>query len=381
MGIVVSAVATGLVHNIACSKETESREDKVGVASVEVGVETDLEAARVQQGHESPQRIRTPGYPQILISSPSGRDSVSKVNKDLLRETELPPPPPPSRLYPPLAGQTPPPAQIVRTAQVIKHKQTLNNSSVENNDIKSDHEIRAKNDVTTDIKEVDKESEAIREDNETKLLVRENSKDKTLSSEKLSESELLGQLSTLSSLSPMSLTSLPIVSLLPTLTEEITLTLERSGMTGPHPGWFRRNYTSIDTVQKIYGTHPRYLRDPGPLRRPQTRVGGTVRNVTASRHVRCNTSMSHGLCQDGCYSSPRTRGYVTSRRGTSSLASSPARSEKSSKSMRGKARNDAKSAERRKLFAKTGLVTSQVKDTRNKIENEIDKEILAAVDS
>ena len=204
-----------------------------------------------------------------------------------------------------------------------------------------------------------------------------NSKDKFSPVEKLSESELLGQLSTLSSLSPLSLTSLPIVSLLPTLTEEITLTLQRSGMTGPHPGWFRRNYTSIDTVQKIYGTHPRYFRDMGPLRRPQTRVGGSGRHVSASRHVRCNTSMSHGLCQDGCYSSPGIRNNVTARRGTVSLASSPARSERSSKSVRGKARVDAKSAERRKLFAKTGLVSSQVKEMGSKIE----QEIVAAVDS
>ena len=370
MGIVVSAVATGLVHNIACSKETKSKEDKV--IMVEAGVETDQEGVRVQ-GQDSPQRIRTPGYPQILITS--GRDSVSKVNKDL-REGEVPPPPSASRLYPPLSGQTPPPAQIVRTAPVIKHKQTLNNSSVENNEIKSDHEIKAQNDVNKDNEEVNEESEAILE-NETKLLVSVNSKDKFLPAEKLSESELLGQLSTLSSLSPMSLTSLPIVSLLPTLTEEITLTLERSGMTGPHPGWFRRNYTSIDTVQKIYGTHPRYLRDSGPLRRPQTRVGGSVRHVSASRHVRCNTSMSHGLCQDGCYSSPGIRGNVTARRGTVSLASSPARSDRSSKSVRAKARADAKSAERRKLFAKTGLVSSQVKEIGSKIE----KEIVAAVDS
>ena len=45
--------------------------------------------------------------------------------------------------------------------------------------------------------------------------------------------------------------------------------------------------------------------------------------------------------------------------------------------MRAKARADAKSAERRKLFAKTGLVSSQVKEIGSKIE----KEIVAAVDS
>ena len=90
MGIVVSAVATGLVHNIACSKEIKSKEDKV--IMVEAGVETGQEGVKVQ-GQDSPQRIRTPGYPQILISS--GRDSVSKVNKDL-REGEVPPPPPAS---------------------------------------------------------------------------------------------------------------------------------------------------------------------------------------------------------------------------------------------------------------------------------------------
>ena len=369
MGIVVSAVATGLVHNIACNKETRAKEDKVKLTMVEAGVETDKDPETIRI-RESPQRIKTPGYPQIVITSPL----ESKVNS----EGELPPPPPPSRLYPPIAGQTPPPAQIVRTAPVIKHKQTLNNSSAGNNDIKSDHEIR--NDVNKDNEELVEESQVIRED-KTNLLASGDTKDKSLPVEKLSESELLGQLSTLSNLSPMSLTSLPIVSLLPTLTEEITLTLERSGMSGPHPGWFRRNYTSVDTVQKIYGTHPRYLRDSGALRirsRPQTRVGGSARHVSSSRHMRCNTSMSHGLCQDGCYNSPGNRGSVTERRrGTVSLASSPARSDRSSKSVRGKARAEAKSAERRKLFAKTGLVSSQVKDIGNKIE----AEIVAAVDS
>ena len=56
--------------------------------------------------------------------------------------------------------------------------------------------------------------------------------------------------------------SLPVVSLLPTLTEEITISLTQSH--NSNAGWFRRNYTSIDTVQKIYGTHPRYgQRRPG----------------------------------------------------------------------------------------------------------------------
>ena len=50
MGIVVSAVATGLVHNIACSKATKSKEDKVGVTMVEAGVETDQEGVRTQGG-------------------------------------------------------------------------------------------------------------------------------------------------------------------------------------------------------------------------------------------------------------------------------------------------------------------------------------------
>ena len=63
--------------------------------------------------------------------------------------------------------------------------------------------------------------------------------------------------------------SLPVVSLLPTLTEEIRLSLCQSH--NSNAGWFRRNYTSIDTVQKIYGTHPRYgqRRGGGGLSRPR----------------------------------------------------------------------------------------------------------------
>ena len=367
MGIVVSAVATGLLHNIACSKEAGSTEDKREVTTVETGVGTEADTIRGQA--DSPQRIRTPGYPQIVISPPPGHDSGSRVNKEVSSEAGIPP----SRLYPPLAGKPSSSAQIVRTAPVIKHQQTLNNSSIENNGMKLDYESAAQNDVN-------KENEAVSENkmdgrlfqgNETSLLVGD-SKKKLLPIEKLSESELLGQLSTLSGVSPLSLPSLPIVSLLPTLTEEITLTLERSGMTGPHPGWFRRNYTSIDTVQKIYGTHPRYLRDSGLGRRPQTCAGGSAGHVRPSKNVRCDTSMSHGRCH---------RGNVTARRATVSLASSPAKSnERGSKFVGGNIRSDAKSAERRKYFAKTGSISLVSSPTKEK-EITSKKEIVAPVDS
>ena len=61
--------------------------------------------------------------------------------------------------------------------------------------------------------------------------------------------------------------NLPLVSLLPTLTEEITISLSHSHHS--NAGWFRRNYTSIDTVQKIYGTHPRYSQRRGRVTRPR----------------------------------------------------------------------------------------------------------------
>ena len=134
MGIVVSAVATGLLHNIACSKEAGSTEDKREVTTVETGVGTEADTIRGQA--DSPQRIRTPGYPQIVISPPPGHDSGSRVNKEVPSEAGIPP----SRLYPPLAGKPSSSAQIVRTAPVIKHQQTLNNSSIENNCMKLDYQ-------------------------------------------------------------------------------------------------------------------------------------------------------------------------------------------------------------------------------------------------
>ena len=62
-------------------------------------------------------------------------------------------------------------------------------------------------------------------------------------------------------------------------------------------GWFRKHYTSIDTVQKIYGTHPRFnssRRRPATTRLSQARVRPS--SVGHAR-TRCNTSLAHTACQ------------------------------------------------------------------------------------
>ena len=47
--------------------------------------------------------------------------------------------------------------------------------------------------------------------------------------------------------------SMPIINLLPRLTEDL-----EAGQRRPNPAWFRKSYTNISTVQKIYLTHPKY---------------------------------------------------------------------------------------------------------------------------
>ena len=45
---------------------------------------------------------------------------------------------------------------------------------------------------------------------------------------------------------------MPIINLLPRLTEDL-----EAGQRRPNPAWFRKSYTNISTVQKIYLTHPK----------------------------------------------------------------------------------------------------------------------------
>ena len=101
------------------------------------------------------------------------------------------------------------------------------------------------------------------------------------------------------------------------------------GIASQQAGWFRKHYTSIDTVQKIYGTHPRYQ---GTRRghvtsrvRPNSvsRVRPSSVGHARSRHVRCNTGLSHAMCQDGCYNSPSERRKLFAKTGSLSVMSSP----------------------------------------------------------
>ena len=212
MGVVVSAVASGLVQNVKADliKEKEEKEVK--------------DADRKQQDRivESPGRIQTPGYPSIILQQETTPTPTTT--------TTLPPTlPPPIIITPVTADVLEPSDDQVREEVEEVEGVTCQSPSFLDNILSS---LRMS-------------SQSVEEPNH----------EPEPEPEPEPESEFF----------PVE--RLPVVSLLPTLTEEISISLAQSQSS--KAGWFRRNYTSIDTVQKIYGTHPRY----GQRRRCQTRLG------------------------------------------------------------------------------------------------------------
>ena len=376
MGVVVSAIATGLVHNIGA----DCVHDKDNIQDTDK-VEDGVKVTKPKSG-DSPHRIQTPGYPTVtLLPSPSSVLKTANINKEYSKSDPPPPPPPPSRLYQP----SPSPAlTITAPVSVVKHKQTLNTSPApeninDNKNVENILETIRQDIIDSDIsnnntKSIDYENDEQQTEvnaNNHQSNSNNNSLDKNIFSispellDKKSESETVNYPET----------TLPIVSLLPTLTEEITLTLAQSQVQN-QSGWFRKHYTSIDTVQKIYGTHPRY--QGHVRRRPLSRVSrssssASVRHVASGNggHTsRCSTSLAHSICQDGCYTSPdQRRHFGPGQRNTSTMTNNLVIHAGKKDYYSGSP------SERRKHFAKTGTISvlSSPNKEKSRLKNKLEE--------
>ena len=243
MGVVVSAVASGIVQNVQADlvKAQEGKEGKE---------ETDVVQGRLQEGRggggESAGRIETPGYPPVLLS------------------------PPPATTFTDLK-----PSQEVRHTQGKDLTERRMPEEKEEKEVQEVQEQEEHNEVK-EVEVVSCKSPSFLENIFSTLRLTSPSQPPPLPEPGVGvESQLEPQLEpgekkvAVEPVGFFPADSLPVVSLLPTLTEEISLSLSQSQ--NCNAGWFRRNYTSIDTVQRIYGTHPRYgqRRPGGGLARPR----------------------------------------------------------------------------------------------------------------
>ena len=218
MGVVVSAVASGLVQNVKADRlESQKKEEKQAQQNNE---EEDVERKHQEHRAESPGRIQTPGYPAILLTPASAPPPSSKP----LSEARL-------------------------KEQVDELEEIAENDAIE--------ERQEKEEKEEEIDEVSCKSPSFLDNILSSLRITPIQEETRYDPEPKVEGEV----------EVFPTVSLPVVSLLPTLTEEISISLAQCPTS--RAGWFRRNYTSIETVQKIYGTHPRL----GQGRRCQTRLG------------------------------------------------------------------------------------------------------------
>ena len=227
MGVVVSAVATGLVHNIQ-NQESSPLENQKDIQKTNIVASEKTKVKKIKTENIETCKPTTKTKKNINKRESSPSSVFRKIHPPPQSHPPPPPappphppppppPPPPSRLYSPAVISPSEPPSIV-TPPV--HQTTVKTEDISNNDgrnnvitLNSDESIN-KITIESKLKQNITNTDDTREYNDNN--------------------------------------NLPIVSLLPTLTEEITLTLTHSGPEH-QSGWFRRNFTSIDTIQKIYG--------------------------------------------------------------------------------------------------------------------------------
>ena len=240
MGVVVSAVASGIVQNIQADL-VKAREQQEGKGEAEI-----VKGRQQESRAESPGRIQTPGYPPVILPPPPAPASsavvtASQANNDTQSKEGTD-----KRGEEGREGQE----QEEPTVEVVKEEEVVNSKSPSFLDnIFSTLRLTSPTQTQTQSPSLPQPATAVQsqlEPGEEKL-------------EPVEPVEPVKPIESVQSVGPggfFPADSLPVVSLLPTLTEEITISLSHSH--NSNAGWFRRNYTSIDTVQKIYGTHPRY---------------------------------------------------------------------------------------------------------------------------
>ena len=270
MGVIVSAVATGLIHNIQadCQKKNEANEP----ASKKLHKARENKIVRVITKDE--------GIDQKFVKTQQQEPppTAVKIKKDASTHvTPEPPPPPPEKLYPEPTPSVPASIAIPSPVECV---------------------------------ELDQLGEGIKIETKILPLERQSPPPKDVSD---GEND----------------NSLPVVSLLPTLTEEITLTLSRSAPENSS-GWFRKNFTSIDTVQKIYGTPLSSASRRSSSARSRAQSGSTLRSRewssrssrTSSQHDKPSVRLKIKRTYSPDKLSPRT---YFSQTGNISQVSSPSK--------------------------------------------------------
>ena len=285
MGVVVSAIATGLIHNIESDyiQVKEADKDESRVAKIE-------ETKRPRS--DSKDRILTPGFPVVSIDIPPVHGNEGKLTKDNKNKLQT--------------------EETVITTPV-KAKDQRNPLKQENEVTEEDKMPMKQDNEEKDTSEQNlgffKDffsflvSSSLPEDDNADTLENETAPKNSVTFE---ESKTASDKEELEEEENES--RLPIINLLPTLTSELESSQRRSD-----PAWFRRSYTSQAALQKIYLTHPKYTpRRRRPLSRSTSVIGTPLHR--------------HRLCEDGCTTwGPQIR---SRRKGTMSLASSPRRIKK-----------------------------------------------------
>ena len=240
MGVVVSAVASGIVQNIQADL-VKAREQQEGKGEAEI-----VKGRQQESRAESPGRIQTPGYPPVILPPPPAPASSAVVTASQATNDTQSKEGTDKRGEEGREGQE----QEEPTVEVVKEEEVVNSKSPSFLDnIFSSLRLTSPTQTQTQSPSLPQPATAVQsqlEPGEEKL-------------EPVEPEKPVKPIESVQSVSPggfFPADSLPVVSLLPTLTEEITISLSHSH--NSNAGWFRRNYTSIDTVQKIYGTHPRY---------------------------------------------------------------------------------------------------------------------------
>ena len=285
MGVVVSAIATGLIHNI------ESDYIKVEEVDKDESRVIDIDETKNSRG-DSRNRILTPGFPVVSIDIPPVHGNEGKLTKDNINKSQT--------------------EETVITTPV-KAKDQINSLKQEKEVIEEDKMPMKQEKEEKDSSEQnlgffkdffsflvsssmpeDDNADSLKNETPPKNSVTFEESTTDFDKEEIAEEENEGRL--------------PVINLLPTLTSELEFSQRRSD-----PAWFRRSYTSQAALQKIYLTHPKYTpRRRRPLSRSTSVIGTPLHR--------------HRLCEDGCTTwGPQIR---SGRKGTMSLASSPRRIKK-----------------------------------------------------
>ena len=246
MGVVVSAIAAGLVHNIdkdfTIEEQTENEYHEI---EKPIEVDKTIDGTKV----EEKEKFLTPGFPSVTVSV------SSQTNEEYLNAVE--------------ESKVDPIEDILKAAVEKREVFASTDTKIQDDIIPI---LKSERNCIDDEEENDKKLSFFRDFfstlrisyPETENDIKSNTDDRLLLSPKhtvtfddevtektddvrISNEDLHDNL------------KFPIINLLPKLTSELEAEQRKCD-----PAWFRKSYTNLATVQRVYLTHPRYT----PVRRP-----------------------------------------------------------------------------------------------------------------